>query len=449
MYLVKQKNFYINLIKIAIPAALQDLIKFGLALVDNIMVGKLSEINLSAVTLANQATFLFMMMNYGLVCGGTVLLTQYHGKKDFNAINKITHIILAINFYFSCVFSLGVLLFPELVMKIYTRDQLVISQGVKYLKIIGWSYLLYGFSNSLVLILRSIKLVRMTLLINTCAFVLNIILDWSLIFGKLNFPRLEIQGAAFATLISRIFEIIIILFYISRLDKKLKLNLKKFFKLDKILLKDFINYAMPVFINELFWSLGISLFSVVLGHLGTEAIAAWSVTSSIEQFAFIPIYGVSSAANIIIGNEVGANKIKQANKSASTLLILSILFGFLLGIILFISKDFVINIYNLKESTRYLANKFMILSSCIIFIDAIGLVSIVGILRGGGDIKFSMCIDILPLWTVSIPLGIFCAKILHLPIILILISLRLDVLVRAILCLIRLKTNRWIINITR
>jgi putative MATE family efflux protein len=449
MAIIRSKKFYLAIVTLALPIALQDLIKFSIALVDNIMVGRLSEIDLSAVSLANQPMFLFSMMSWGLVCGGTVMITQYHGKKDYKSINKIISIILTIALCFSCAFALTNFLFPNYIMKIYTHDPEIISHGVEYIKIISWTYLLYGISNSMILILRSLKFTQVTLLINFIAFILNIFLDWILIFGKFSAPAMGIRGAAIATLIARTFEAVLVICYTVCFKKIISINLKKMFHLDKILLRDFFKYGIPVFVNEFLWSLGISSFAVILGHIGTEATAAWSITSSIEQFAFIPIYGVASAANIVIGNEIGKGNMKQAKSMSSTLLIVAVVFGIFLGLILFLSRNFIIGLYNIKEATALLAKNFSLLSSILIFIDAINLISIVGILRGGGDTKFAMYIDTLPLWLISIPMGLINVYLLHLPVIVTLVLLRLDIVIRSIFCIWRFKSNKWMINLTR
>lgn len=449
MKLIKDKSFYLSLIALVVPMAFQDLLKHGLNLVDNVMVGMLSEVELSSVNLANQPFFLFSMMIFGLVSGGTVLISQYYGKNDFNAINKIISITFAIALSFTFIFAFTILLFPRFIMQIFTNEEAVIFYGIKYLRIVGWTYLLFGISNTFVLILRSIRLIQATLIINTIAFCLNVILDWTLIFGNLGLPRLGIEGAALATLIARIFETSTIIFYINHCDKRIKIRIKNLFHLDKILFKDFIHYGFPVFINEFIWGVGIVIFSVVLGRLGTLAIAASSITSSVEQFVSVFLYSTANATCIIVGNAVGANKKDYAKQCSNTLLILSIILGFVMGITLFLLRSPIISLYNIEAATKNLAMQFMSIASILILIDSIGLVSIVGILRGGGDTKFAMYVDVLSLWLVSIPFGIIFAFVLHLPLVIVFIALRLDVIVKAIFCLFRLRNDKWITNVTR
>ena len=449
MKLIKTKSFWLSLLSLAIPMALQDLIKNGLNLVDNIMVGKASEIYLAAINLANQPFFLFSIIISGLASGGSILISQYHGKEDFNAINKIISITLAIALFFSLIFTFGIFLFPEFVMQIFTSEIELILNGKRYLKIIGWTYLLFGISNAILLILRSLKLMKMTLYINIISFLINVILDYGLIFGKLGFPRMEIEGAALATFISRLFEMAAMVIYIFICDKRIKLKIRDMFALDKILLKDYFKYGVPVVINELIWGIGIIAFSVILGRLGTQTVAASSVSSAVEQFVTVAITGIANAAAILIGNEIGAGKKEYAKQMSETLLFFSIIFGVVLGLIFFVLRIPMVDFYNLAPQTKKLAMNFMAITSFLVLTDSISVIAINGILRGGGDTKFVMWLDILAIWLVSLPLSILFAFVLRAPLELIFFALRADVVVKVIVCFFRLKNNKWITNVTR
>ena len=214
MQFIKEKSFYKTLVALALPIALQDLIKFGLNLMDNVMVGAVSETALSGVSLANQPFFMFSMLCFGLAGGGAVLITQYYGKKDMATVRKVVSMTLSITIAFSVLIGAAVLLFPEFFMRIFTDKEELIPVGVEYLRIVGWTYFLYGISNTLVLVLRSVQVVKVTLLANAMAFVLNVFLNWVLIFGKLGMPALGVRGAAIATLTARFVEFLFLLVYI-------------------------------------------------------------------------------------------------------------------------------------------------------------------------------------------------------------------------------------------
>lgn len=444
--MIKEKKFYIALFWLVIPMIFQDLLKHGLNLADNIMIGMLSEIELSAVNLANQPFFLFSIMIFGLVSGSAVLIAQYYGKNDFTAINKIISITVTLALIFTLIWTYIILAFPEYIMRIFINDNKIVVNGVRYLKIIGWTYLLYGINSTLVLILRNLRIIKFTLLINTIAFFINIILDWGFIFGNLNLPQLRVEGAAIATLIARIFETIAIIFYANHCDKQIKIKLT--LKPDKILLKDFLSCGFPVFINESIWAIGVVIYSIILTKLGTQTIVAANITSTLEQFFSIIIFPIAHATCIIIGNEIGHGDEKYAKQCARTLFIIAIIFGFILGLALFLSRVPIVNFYNIELATKLLTLQFIDVTSILIFIDSIGIITIVGILRGGGDTKFAMYIDILSVWLVSLPTGIL-ALFCHLPTLIIFIALRMDIIVRTFFCILRLRNDNWIKNVTR
>ena len=254
----RDKNFYKTLLALALPIALQDLIKFGLNMADNLMVGRLGETALSAVSIANQPFFLFSLISFGLASGGSVLVAQYYGKQENRAISPIFSIALIIALCASVICGTIVLLFPESIMSIFVPGEPdVIALGAKYLRIVSITYFTYGLSNTIILLLRGVELVRPTLIINIISFFINVALNWVLIFGKLGAPALGVEGAAIATVAARLFDVIAIMIYILRIDKKLNFNLRDLFSPNRKLFPDFVKYSIPVTLNETMWGLGI------------------------------------------------------------------------------------------------------------------------------------------------------------------------------------------------
>lgn len=317
------------------------------------------------------------------------------------------------------------------------------------MKIIGWTYLLFGISNAVLLVLRSLKLMKITLYINIVAFLINVILDYALIFGKLGLPKMEIEGAALATFISRLFEMIAIVIYMFICDKRIKIKIRDMFALDKILLKDYFQYGTPIFVNELILGMGMTVFSTILGRLGSYAIVATSVSSTIEQFVTVATNGVSNASGVIIGNKVGAESKKSIKQTADTLLFFSVVLGIFLGLVTFVLRGPIIDFYALTPKSKTLTMNFVAITSFLVLTDSISVIAINGILRGGGDVKFAMWLDILALWLISLPLSALFAFILHVPLELIFFALRSDGLVKVIVCLCRLRNDKWITNVTR
>ena len=440
MQFIKEKSFYKTLVALAFPIALQDLIKFGLNLMDNVMVGAVSEAALSGVSLANQPFFMFSMLCFGLAGGGAVLITQYYGKKDMAAVRKVVSMTLSITIAFSVLIGAAVLLFPEFFMRIFTDKEELIPVGVEYLRIVGWTYFLYGISNTLVLVLRSVQVVKVTLLANAMAFVLNVFLNWVLIFGKLGMPALGVRGAAIATLIARFAEFLFLLVYIRFRDKVIGFRFHTLFRFKRALLRDFVRYSTPVVGTEFIGGVGISMISVVLGRLGSDAVAASSIASSVQQVATVIVFGICNAACIIIGREIGAGRVDYAKQCANTCMYLSV--GFFL-------RGPIVSLYEIPEATKELSMSFLIVTSLIVFIDSISTIAIVGVMRGGGDTKYSMYVDVLTLWLLSIPLGLIGGLVLHLPALITYILLRIDVPIKAILCYLRMKSGKWVHNVTR
>ena len=260
---------------------------------------------------------------------------------------------------------------------------------------------------------------------------------------------MEIEGAALATFISRLFEMIAMIIYIFICDKRIVIKVKNMFTLDRILLKDYFKYGIPVFINELIWGIGIIAFSVILGRLGTQTVAASSVSSAVEQFVTVAISGIANASAILIGNEIGAGKKEYVKQMSETLLFFSVVFGVVLGAVFFALRIPMINFYNLEPQTKILAMNFMAITSFLVLTDSISVIAINGILRGGGDTKFAMWLDILAIWLVSLPFSVLFAFVLKLPLELVFFALRSDVVVKVLFCFFRLKNDGWIKNVTR
>lgn len=447
--LIKDKAFYLSLAALALPIALQDLIKYGLNLADNVMVGALSEIELSAVTLANQPFFLFSMLSFGLASGGAVLIAQYYGKQNIDAINRVISITLGITLGFTVVIGSSVLLFPEFYMRLFTNEEPVIQVGVEYLKIVGWTYFLFGMTNTLVLILRSIQVVRPSLIFNVLSFCINLFLNWVLIFGKLGAPALGVQGAAFATLIARFIECMCMVLYIRFKEKRIQFRFKNLVHFDKNLLRDFIKYSTPVAVNEVVWGLAVTMISVVFGHLGSDAVSAASVTTSVQQVISVWLLGTANASCILIGKQIGEGNRDYAIRCSRTLLVIALGLGVVIGAIVWFLREPVLSFYNLQPSTKELAKTLMGIAAGLVIVDSLGLTSIVGIMRGGGDTRFAMFADVSTQWLFAVPLGLILGLVLHVDVPWVYLALRSDILIRFLICLPRIKNNKWVHDVTR
>jgi len=447
---ILEPHFFKVLAGLALPIALQDLIKFSLSLSDNLMVGNLSEAALSAVTLANQPFFIFSLLSFGMASGGGVLVAQYYGKHDAESISKIVSITLSVSLIGAFLFGAIILCFPHSVMRLFTNSEELIRIGAEYLKIQGWTYFLFGFSNTLIMLMRSTREVKAGLIVTTCSFVLNIFLNWILIFGHLGFPAFGVRGAAYGTLISRSLECAAMIIYVRFIDRHLHFRFSKLFHFDKLLFKDFAHFSLPVAINECGWSTGIAAQSVVLGHLSTTIVAAASIVGTLQQIALVFIYGVAGASAPILGNLLGSGKNAELAKPYANTLLLS---GFFVGIImastLYIFKDPLLSLYAIPQNTIDLAKTLIFIQCLMIILQSYTSPAIVGILRSGGDTTFTSALDIGSLWLFSIPLGYLAGFRWELSFPLVFLFLRSDEIFKLPILVWRIEHKRWIKNVTR
>ncbi len=447
--LIKDRKFYTGLAALALPIACQELLKAGLSLADNMMVGSLSEIEISGVSFANQPVFLFAMIVFGLASGGGVLIAQYFGKGDMNSIKKVTSITLMFNIVTAFVFATLALFIPETLMRIFTQDEQVIIAGSEYMRIVAVSLIFYGTTNALVYVMRCIQTVRPLLMMNFIAFVLNIFLNWVLIYGQFGIEPMGVKGAAYATLISRIIECTLVIIYIRLIEKKLQYRFKEVFRISKTLARDFMKYSIPVTLNEGFWGLGAIGLTVIIGQIGTVPAAAASIVATLQQFVSVALFGIGSATGVIIGNALGSGRVEYAKKCSRTLMAVGIGVGILTGGLLLGLSETAFAFYNIAPQTLELCRNFVVVAAITVAMDSINILAIVGILRGGGDTRWSLMADVVTLWGIALPLGFLTGFVLETPILLVFIALRSDTYVRAIMCLFRVRSNKWAVDVTR
>ena len=317
MKIIREKAFYKNVLAMTIPIALQNFISVALSMMDTVMLGRADDkgILLSASSLANQPFFLLNVITFGISGAATVLLSQYWGKRDMASIRTILSMIMKIAFVFSIVAGLVVLLLPKEVLVLYSNNELIIESGVKYLKIIGFAYFIYGVTNTTICAIRSVELVKISVVVNIVSFFTNVFLNWVLIFGNLGAPAMGIEGAAIATLIARIAEFIIIAVYILVIDKRIGFKARHLLSFNKLLFKDLVKHGSPIALVEVLWSVGISVQAAVLGHINYAAgdpVAANAIMSVVQQLSTIVIFGVANAAAVLVGKAIGQNNFEDA-----------------------------------------------------------------------------------------------------------------------------------------
>jgi putative MATE family efflux protein len=446
---VRDKDFYKQLITISVPIALQNLISFGLSMMDTVMLGSLGERQISASSIANQPYFIFTVFLFGLASGASVLTAQYWGKGDTSAISRVLTLALKAAVICSMLFGILVLLFPGLIMSFYTPDPAVIALGIQFLRIIGFSYILSGISTTFLYILRTVENVKFPLTINFTSFAINVVLNWVLIFGKFGIPAMGIRGSATATLCARAVELVLALIYVFRYDKKLSFRVSDLFKTDRLLLNDFIHYSAPVVINETVWAIGSSFQSVIVGHISSDAVAANSIAGVVQRLAMVAIMGVANFTAIAVGKQIGLGNAKKANDYASTMLRISLALGVCASVMILLLRKPFLSLYNVSDITDRYAFEIMTVYALSTFFISFNYTNIIGVLRGGGDTKFAMTVDILTLWLIALPCGAVAGLIFKWPIPVVFLFLTADEPVKVLIGLPRFKSGKWLRNVTR
>ena len=320
------KSFYKLVFSLVVPMALQNLINVAVTSADVVMLGRVGETVLSGSSLAGQVQFILTLIFFGLTSGAAVLTAQYWGKGDTRTIEKVMGIAMRFSLIAGGLFTLAVLLFPHQAMRIFTPDEAVIDQGVKYLRIVALSYLPISISIVYLNIMRSVERVVISTIVYLTSLLVNIGINAVLIFGLLGFPAMGIEGAAVGTLIARLVELAIVVVY-AKCNKVIHFKPRDILVRDPALFHDFLRYSIPVTLNELMWGAGSSMNAVVIGHLGSSAVAANSVAQVMRQLATVIAFGIANAAAILIGKAIGEERYDTAKEYSKRLVKVTLLAG--------------------------------------------------------------------------------------------------------------------------
>ena len=443
-YLVTDKKFYKEAVAIAIPISLQSMITMGVNLLDNIMVGSLGETVMSATALANQYVNIFHICCMGIGMGASVLTARFFGMKDDLNLKRALTIMLRFCFGLSLLFTVPAILTPGTLMRVYTPDQMIIMEGLKYYRFIWPCLILQGLSLTCTLVLRTTGQVQLPLYTSIGAFFVNVFFNYILIFGKLGAPRLEIMGAAIGTLLARVFEFLVICGYLFFIDQKIGYRFRDLFMKCDSLMKEYITISIPVFVSDTLLAFGNSMVAVIMGHIGKEFVSANAITTVTQQLSTVLIQGISHAGCIMTGHTLGRGETEKAITQAWTFYIGGFVFGAIGGIIILLLADPVIAMYRITDTTKAVARELMYSIALIVMFQATNSIMMKGVLRGGGDTRFLMVADIFFLWVLSIPLGALAGLYFHMSSFWIYFFLKIEHVIKAIWSGIRLKSGQWI-----
>lgn len=443
------KHFYKSVFLLVIPMALQNLINVGVTAADVIMLGRVGEKALSGASLAGQIQFIMMLLFMGLTSGACVLTAQYWGKCDTRAIEKILAMGLRVGLVIAVIFTSAALLVPDILMGIFTNDPQVISEGVKYLKIVGCSYIFMSITQVYLNIMRSIERVIVATAVYSVSLLTNVLINGVLIFGLLGFPKLGIVGAAIGTLVARIVETILTLIYACFKNKVVRIRMEDFIHTDWLLLKDYAKYSIPVILNELMWGLGTSANIAIIGHLGSAAVAANSVAQVARQLATVVVFGISNATAIYLGKTIGEQKFEQARIFAKKFLILSLITGLAGAVVILIASPIAsANLILTEQAKGYLSFMFIVMSYFTVA-QSVNATLVVGVFRAGGDTKFGLIMDVATMWGCSIVLGAIAAFVLQWSVPAVYVILMSDELIKIPITIKRYVSYKWLKDVTR
>lgn len=447
---MKQNTFYQRIFKLVLPIIIQNLLSSAVSSADVIMLNYVGQSAISAVSLASQYATILYMVFYGLGTGVTMLCAQYYGKKNLEAIQVIEGIALRFSIIISIVFAGIALTVPKTMMRIFTNDTELITVGASYLRFMSVCYLCWGIIEIYLSVLRSIGRVAISTILNVIAFALNIILNAVFIFGLFGAPKLGAAGVAIATSVSRLVELIACVL-VSHFSNDVKLDLRYLFVKNPLLFKDFVKLSLPAMGNDIIWSLAFSMYSVILGHLGTDVVAANSFVVVVRNFGTILCFGMASAGGILLGNVIGENKLEEAAEDAKKLMKLTVITGAIGGLIVFAAMPIVQRYASssLSAQAMYYLKWMLVINIYYIMGAAVNTTLIAGAFRAGGDSRFGFICDTVVMWCYAVPLGLLAAFVLKLPVMWVYFLLCTDEFVKWPWVLKHYRSGKWLNNITR
>lgn len=441
----RKRSLRKEIVRLALPIALQQFMTALVGACDAIMLGKLSQDAMSAVSLATQVTFVFNLFMFAFMAGENMFVAQYYGKGDYTGISQVFSLVTKICGCIAVVFLAGTLFFPEQLMRILTNEKTLIGLGSEYLRVIGISYVFSGIAQTFLAIMKNCGAVNMSTLINGVMVILNIALNAVFIFGLSGFPKMGIKGAALATVLATVVQFLWSVGYVLCRIRAVKFSLRS---CEKKLFGRFWQKAVPLLINNLAWGIGFSMYSVIMGHLGTDAVAANGIANISKNLVVCFCLGLGNAGSIIVGNRLGADRLQEAKEVGETLTKTAIIAGIVSGLVLIALSPFITKMVDLTPTARGYLQKMLLISSYYIAGKSVNCMTIGGIFAAGGDSKFGMLCDSVTLWCIIVPLGCICAFILKLPVMVVYFVLNLDEIIKLPVVYKHYKKYKWIKNLT-
>lgn len=460
MLKTENKVFYKSFFTMLVTIAMQNMLVYGVNLADNIMLGSYSELAMSGASLVNQIQFLLQMLIGGVGDGIIVIASRHWGEGDTGSVKRASSVGMRWGLAFAAVMLAAALFFPTQALGILTNKAELIEEAARYLRIIGFTYPIFALTNILLATLRSVETTRIGFFISLSTLITNVTLNYILIFGNFGAPEMGIRGAATATLISRIIELVIVTIYAAFVDRKLHLRLRDFFINCGDMPKRFLKTSVPVILSGASWGIAMGLQTAILGRLDNSVVPANSIAATVFSLVTVFIYGSASASSVALGKSIGENKkavsAKLMNsednfndiKSKSRVLqIVYLALGIVTAAILFVLKGFIIRFYDISPETAVLADRFM----CVLCITVIGtayqMPALSGIVRAGGDTGFVFRNDLIFMWGIVLPSSFAAAFLLKLDPVIVFLCLKSDQILKCAVAAVKVNRFKWIRDI--
>lgn len=448
-FFTKDKSFYKSYFGMMLIVALQNLVTYSVNMADNIMLGSYNQDALSGAATVNQ--IFFMVQQFALSIGNAlvVLASQYWGEKRIQPIRTLTGIALKLGVLCSIVIIGLCVIIPEPLLYLFTDSPAIVAQGREYLNLIQWTFILFILSNVLMAALRSVGTVKISFYISIVSLIVNIGINYTLIFGHFGFPKIGVRGAAIGTLVARIIELLIVVIYIWKADKKLHLFSKDLFTVNTGLRKDYTKVYIPIMCSQVLWGVSVPMQTAILGHLSADAIAANSVATTFYQYLKVIVMAMSSTSAVMIGNAIGRGDMKRIKSDARTLSVIDIAIGLVLGVVLILLRQPLLSMYNLTETATTMALNLIVIMGFVMIGMSYQMPVSFGIIQGGGDTGFTMKMNMISTWLIVMPLSFMAAFWWDWPVEAVVIVIQSDQIFKGLPTFLRFRSYKWIKKLTK
>ncbi len=438
------RAFLREMVQIALPIAFQQLVNASLNMIDVIMVGQLGEASIAALGLSNQVFFVFILLVFGATSGMAIFTAQFWGRQEIGPIRNVLGMSLLTTSSIALLFTLAATLMPGAVLGFYTNDLEVIAIGTRYLRIVGFSYIPIALASSYIAVLRSIQLVKITVVATVSALVFKTLLGYVLIFGIGGFPALGVTGAAIGTASAWTLELILLIVLVYTHKTPLASNPLTFFSFDVHFFSRVLKTSLPALANEFFWSVGITTYNAIYAHIGTDAIAAININATIEELGFVVFMGLGNACAVMVGNRIGAGKREEAYEIVRRVVIISLLSAWTVGFLVLLLRNGVAGLYDLSPAGTYNVRMLLLMMACTLWIRMFNFSIFIGALRAGGDTRFALVMEICSIWLIGVPAAYIGGFVLMLPVYWVYLMVILEEVAKAFVSGWRYHSRKWI-----